>query len=602
MKCHDRRQGGARRRTFLYPSLSSRIRAPSTCAAILSCFFFFSLVDAQGPTPYPTHIFAQNPDAVISRTLPASASVPVGRIAAFFEDFSVKVDTDTRDKNKGESDEGDVDQATCNMQDSDQENSWASKAATYLGLRGLKKCETNCSTEREVENETLETDLPEWAKLLNTSAVDIAERAGRDAEWGKNVSGVSRFEYPDRENQNCTLWHTMGIRVGGTWYVQARVTSDTSDTQPNKVDSDNSYIIEHLRVTNDGTAKNGLGSIAMMLPLDANVTGFMRSNTSYEVWSRPSPDSVGVNADVSRNIAFRSALAKGDDEHQQAQDAEQVSNTAILLLPLAMNLVPVALIADVNTFGMLLYTALTDVLTAVPLCIKGVELINISRHKYRATSAQITGNRGSNETQVAEAWVAECTLKARHGHFQRGVIFVVLSISLMIFGVACEFVAKWWVKKRRAFLEDNNLPLMNNNYTQHPHAQNMGGSLGYMPSGQQGYQYQQLNSQGHTTGHQPFAAAALAMQNRAQAFRDGSGNNGIDGITSANRGAVPGSSLTSVVTPSVGHASTPGHNHGNNNNGLGPNCICACHLSGQGPIRPEYDSRATPDQMARKYH
>jgi len=336
------------------------------------------------------------------------------RINTFFEQFSRKVDFDTREKNQGESDFGDVAMATCNMQDSDSDSSWAGKARTYLQLRGLKGCETNCSTEREVEDSndatgngtsirivnTLEADLPLWAKILNSSAVEIAAKARR--RWGKDVSAVSRFEYPDRENQNCTLWHTMGIRIEGVWYVQARVTTDTSTLSPTKVDTDNSYLIE----------------------------------------------------DVSRNIAFRAALAKGDNEHQQAQDAEQVSNTAILLLPLAMNLVPVALIADVNTFGMLLYTALTDVLTTVPLCIKGVELINISKSKYTATSAQITGNRGLrgkgfNETQVAEAWVAQCTLKKKNSHFQRGVIFVVLSISLMIFGVACEFFAKWWVKNRR---------------------------------------------------------------------------------------------------------------------------------------------------------
>lgn len=515
------------------------------------------------PTPIPTwakgHIEPHSPQNVVTKTLPTKALKPLTDITTFFREFADEVRKNNEAESRG-GDTGDVNSRTCNMQSSD----WATRADTYLMIRGLESVDTQCATEREVkDNKNITVDLvdvlPKWANLLNETSSSIADSAG--LPWGSKAAGVARFWYPDRENQNCTLFHTMGIRSKGIWYVQARITADNSSNE-NTAGSDNSYIIEHI--TPRSPTVFGSPLVMTRLPINENATQFGASTTSLELWSRPAPDSVGVNADISRNVAFRAALSDGDNWHQQAQDAEQVSNIAILLLPLAMNLVPVALIADVNTFGMLLYTALTDVLTTVPLCIKGVELISISKRRFTATSAQITGalEAGSRETAVAEAWVAKCRLKDHARHFNLGVIFVVLSITLMMFGVACEFVARWYVKKRT-------------NAEQLPIAGQHGGHGTY----------------GTSSSYQPFTAAALTLQNRVP-------SRGPNNVRSP--GAAASTQLTPIVPapygPHAGHIpGTHGHVHGNN-------CPCACHSAHHSGTGPEYDARGHPDPLARKYH
>lgn len=476
-------------------------------------------------------------------------------------DFFARFFEDVREGTDGAGKVGKESFTTCNIQ-----SSWPKRVNDYLFLRGLGQADTECATERVIENEKrsalLENNLPEWAIALNGSAASIAS-ATTNLRSGKNVAGVSRFWYPNRESQNCTLWHTMSLRVNGTWYVQARITADSSSALPTAT-SDNDYVIEH--VTSPDGRNFGVPLLMTRVPVDDNVTIFKQAYATYESWSRPAPDSVGENTDVARNLAFKEALADGENENQQAVDAEQTSNIAILVLPLAMNLVPVALIADVNTLGMLLYTVLTDVLTAVPLCIKGYELITISNKRFSAASAQITGKRDGGPSAVAfgEAWVAQCRLKGHRKQLHMGIGFVTSSVILMIFGMVCEVVARWWVKKRRT------------------HDQNPLSELDAAP-------------QGYGSSYQPFTAAALNLVNRAQPGAQGSGA----AAAAVSRGAPDGIETASRTAAAMHHTHSsgivPAHVHGRN-------CACACHSAQHGNLGHEYDSRPYPDPLARKYH
>lgn len=90
---------------------------------------------------------------------------------------------------------------------------------------------------------------------------------------------------------------------------------------------------------------------------------------------------------AAENLAVKRALHSGGNKSQQDKGAKMASNIAILVFSLVMNVVPVAFIADVNTIGMLLYTLLTGVLTAVPPAVRGVEILIIG---LRSNSVVVT--------------------------------------------------------------------------------------------------------------------------------------------------------------------------------------------------------------------
>lgn len=64
------------------------------------------------------------------------------------------------------------------------------------------------------------------------------------------------------------------------------------------------------------------------------------------------------------------ALGKSDVAAGQAEDALTPSNIGILALPMALNIIPVAMITDVSFVGRFVYTIMTDILTCAPFIIK----------------------------------------------------------------------------------------------------------------------------------------------------------------------------------------------------------------------------------------
>lgn len=553
--------------------------ASAVCAALVLLFLLGARAQSPVPSPstYPEfargRVFGLVKKNVVTNALPRSAAKNVQEILEFFKKLQDEVSDDLKKSESGDN-LTNLEIRTCNIPN---DGTWGTKVEEYLEVRGLGEVTTDCSTEFEIKEEAerdkkqnerypkLDEYLPAWANDLESSASKISQNAGNYLKGA--VAGVSRFWYPDRESQNCTLWHTMGLRSKDRWYLQVRVTADNG-TKTNNANSDNDFLVEHITVSN-GVFQEPL---EMNVPKYKNATKLWPATTTFEVWSRPAPDSVGVNTDIARNLAFRSALSKGDNENQQAVDARQGSNIAILILPLAMNLVPVALIADVNTLGMLLYTVLTDVLTTIPLCIKGFELIDIANNHFSATSAQITGKPDMKEVSFAEAWVVRCQLQDSAEHRTVGIVFVVISFVLMAFGIVCEFTARWWVRKRRA---EEQIPLA---------------AGGDAPS--PGY--------GSSSSYQPFTAAALTLQNRV-ASRTQRGQQPQQGVAAMTRSTgahtVPNAGMHSGaygITPAHGPGLTVGNEHGRN-------CACACHSVHHAVQGHEYDARPNVDPLERKY-
>lgn len=486
-------------------------------------------------------------------------------VTNFFKFVDKNIQEDVAKQSSGNAKSGQVETRTCNMPD----ENWQKAAALYLYLRGNDKADETCGTQREFTAKSDKADvrraiglfrpaLMQWTETLNNSAAAIKKES--KIGWNNPVSGVGRFVYPERDAQNCTVHHTLGVRVKDLWYVLARITAKAEGANADK--GKNTFLTAHVRAESE--TKMG-APLPMLGSTNDNGTDFVATTNLLEIWSRPAPDAIGQSADVTQKLAFKSALGKGENENQQGNDAVTVSNVAILFLPLVMNLVPVAAIADVNTLGMLMYTALTDVLTTVPLCIKGIELMTISERNFRSVSAQVTGKSGLNETAVIELWAVSCRLQ-RSGYFRRiGFMFVVVSITLMLFGVVCEFVARWVVKRRK--------------HEQDPHALLQ-------------------NEYGHGAGgaYQPFTAAALTLQNRQNSAR-GPGATSVQGGTTTARAPNLG-----VLPTHHNHSHPmPGYSAGPSSHVHGHNCRCTCHSSHPQGRAHEYDARPYPDLLDPKY-
>lgn len=264
------------------------------------------------------------------------------------------------------------------------------------------------------------------------------------SDWSEPDTG---FDYAySYVSTKCNMNYASVFRVGPNWYIG---TSLTNPGHTRHVPLFKRHILTEYLHSCNRSRLQALQFSARKLP-EGNGTHIIFRNTTTTLTSvsgalapygfRPEyPDN---------NIAMVTALEKSKSSIQQVDDALAPSSLVLLLLPLALNLMPIALLADVESFAMLLYMLVSDVVTVIPLGIKGVELIVIGRQRHISAGIRFTGSELGIRSHSAgkEMWAAEC--RARDSVLTIGVVFLVLALVFIGIGIALEFIAKYFLDKR----------------------------------------------------------------------------------------------------------------------------------------------------------
>lgn len=336
----------------------------------------------------------------------------------------------------------------------------------YFGIRGFPDPDKSCIT--VLEDTTFFSDhKPAFSINQIYDAITTRSSLLRDQSkaisskvlsgWEDSASLTVDWESPDvsynypfrRVAKRCVIHPTGSVRVDGYWYTVAIITN--APIQENLPLLHRQYLGEYIRVDDDGNLQNLRMICKKYDPNQANFTKLEKRQDTTTLFARlrgQANPSTFATLYPEKNPALRSALDKADLSIQQASDALAPSNLALLLLPVALNLVPIALLAKVTTRKMLLYTLLSDVLTVIPLAIKGVELIWIGSQHHRAIAVKMTGalNGTLAESAAAEMWASECTSNSNVQPV--GIVFLTLAVVFMIAGIGLEFWARNFVHRR----------------------------------------------------------------------------------------------------------------------------------------------------------
>lgn len=346
---------------------------------------------------------------------------------------------------------------TCNHRD----DGWARHLSPYFLVRGWEVPDTSCISdvygttptegvinphyERSKRKPLTPTDLfqavTRHSDLVNQTAARAAFAAGVSSNW-TNPSRAREFVHEVR-SQICNYDYTAFVKLDGKWFLAERITNEQRNVVLDV--GKRNFLYEYIRPGDQPHPMELRNFQTDVVQEDAStVLGLFMGIVTGSAFSVIFPTD---------NLAVEDAIHLGEHQTQQADDATTPSNIAILAFPLVMNVVPVALIADVNTFGMLVYTILTDILTAVPLAIKGVEVLLVGRRYNDAAVTRITGANADPDpsdrtVKAAEVWVAEC--HAKGSLTAKGVILLLVAVAFMVGGVIAEFWARRWVIRRNA--------------------------------------------------------------------------------------------------------------------------------------------------------
>lgn len=335
-------------------------------------------------------------------------------------------------------------------------NASSKQAVVALNVRmrtiGLGEWSSLCITDLHVgDMEALWTDIESFVGALTRGGASILaavrdtveERRRPEIELSTGVPWLQWYPHHnfthDGNLQVCKLRHMVAFFGRNQWTLLGSLTSDN----PNKrlEDFGRQYIEEYI--TSKGA--DGIGSFL----INVNDTQLMRRNatTSLSTWGGQPASSIFLEVtDLADNPAISGAMAEGSRWLEQAEDSLAAANISIMVLSLALALVPLALFADVGPILALLYTLVTDVVSCLPLAIKGIELITLSRTRHDATRTRVYGLDSAGgvrpgDLAVAELWVARCFTKMELHAI--GVVFLCVAIIAAIVGVILEIYFRY---------------------------------------------------------------------------------------------------------------------------------------------------------------
>lgn len=323
---------------------------------------------------------------------------------------------------------------------------WTKNIWQWMEVFQIGKVDRSCYTQVDVSiavhNKELSSSYLQNTRQIFTNARQAYQEATKQIDGPKNANWsnpdapygiVSRVMI--RDGQRCSVESIFAYKRGTKWYL--RTESTNADPTIGMPDYGRQYL--HEFIPSDFRT-------ALQMPLPENgVDGDLQMfttvitkwrGTGYSVEQQLFDDPVGA---LSR--AYRQNLVTVD----LAKDTITASNIAILALPMAMNFIPVAFVADLNSFGMFIYVIVTDIISTVPFFIKGVELVLSSNPQNQVVLAFYAGN---TTLAAMQAWAVDCS-----GDLQfrtTGIVFVAVAVVILVVGLILEIWAKHRMDTKRA--------------------------------------------------------------------------------------------------------------------------------------------------------
>ncbi len=312
-------------------------------------------------------------------------------------------------------------------------NHVASTAITFrMRTLQLGRWQSDCITELRLQNvENLWQNIATMQDTLEGSGRRLVEQTGVGARWTGGPFTHYAFNYSSAL-QTCEIRHVAAFRARGVWAVLGSLTSHPTNRR--RIDRGRHYLEEYL------TNKNGsVGN----LQLAVNNSDLVRVNatTTQSTWGGVPAASIFLEViKLENNPAIEAAMRTGSRFLEQAEDSKTAANIAIMILSCSLALVPIALFADVGTITALVYTIVTDIVSCLPLAIKGIELIQLSATTIAESSTLVYGLDSELDLGVAEVWVAKCTTRMMLRRL--GIGFLAVALATMVVGLVLEIYCR----------------------------------------------------------------------------------------------------------------------------------------------------------------
>lgn len=282
---------------------------------------------------------------------------------------------------------------------------------------------------------------------LNASARLVAAKAGY-GNWSTPTAFL--WHMFKRDSIMCELAGFSGLRRNaasgrGQWYLKVGVTNEPETLFLPFLQRQ--YVLEHIRASVTGSRP--------VFERPANTSAFINRlprgakeavTTSVGLYGgKPTPSQFYAIPE-DEIVSYRDAYLKMEKDVDVSAESMLPSNIVILAMPIVLNFLPVALISGVGTLGVLLYVLVTDILTALPLAIKGFELLATASKVHVSANSFLLGHPVLGDA-ISEHWIARCQTNDRFRI--NGIIFLCCALFAIVLGISLELIAAKVVKHQK---------------------------------------------------------------------------------------------------------------------------------------------------------
>lgn len=246
-----------------------------------------------------------------------------------------------------------------------------------------------------------------------------------------------------RQTVQCYLHFAVGFRIDDLWHLSI---SYLNHPQAHWVrDGDRLVVTEYVRVDANS---NKLISTNLSLPINpVNGTDHVyvtNATTRLVIRAGSSSTSAFMRQTVEESEAFREAFELSQYTVHHAEDALLWSNLAIISLPLILNLMPVSLVTRITSWRMVFYIIISDLIGAIPMLIKGIEILVISKQSFTSMFTRMSDINQSIVT--AETWTSQCFPRENFG--RSGTLLICIAVSTSFLGIVIELVVNFLARNK----------------------------------------------------------------------------------------------------------------------------------------------------------
>lgn len=331
--------------------------------------------------------------------------------------------------------------------------------ALFFGFGTINGC-TTLYDQFDTQNNSEAEDIARISKNLIESIEDLNKTLGDvgldvvknyDVPW-ETARGNDAYPVTDTRIvtiRKCRAYRAIGYRVNGTWGIGASVFRYPYDY--NAADWNKTSITEFLTVKNNSLSQHKFWS--PVCNTDRNATDWVHGTAIEEGWVgtvRWDHDPKGSDSKtefIETHYGLIDALGAGEKQKEILQDSGTLSNIAVLMLPGALTLFPIGLFQEVGLGTVIMFSIATDVVSVLPVLIKGIEMVVYGVRKYYGLVSEFTGSSEINELGVAQVYPAVCEFQSWIKNL--GIALICIAIFLMILGISLEFISLWNAKRKR---------------------------------------------------------------------------------------------------------------------------------------------------------